>query len=66
MGRKELIYALYKGDEFLDMGTKREIAERQNVSLKTIHHYTTPSYKNRFAKRDKRNRRVLIRVDDEC
>lgn len=35
-------YALYKGEELLAMGTKREIAEQLGVSINSISHYGTP------------------------
>ena len=37
-------YALYKGDELLAMGTKREIAEQLGVSVNTVSYYGTPVY----------------------
>lgn len=37
-------YALYKGEELLAMGTKREIAEQLGVSASTIGYYGTPVY----------------------
>lgn len=37
-------YALYKGDELLAMGTKREIAEQLGVSPSTVGYYGTPVY----------------------
>lgn len=30
-------YALYKGDEFLDIGTADALSEKWNISKKTIH-----------------------------
>lgn len=62
MGRKKLEYALYKGDEFIDIGTLEELAKKLNVSTKTIRYYKTPAYK-RKGKEDA-NRKVLIRIDD--
>lgn len=40
-------YALYKGDELLGIGTARELAKQFNVSIATIHYYSTPTYKKR-------------------
>lgn len=51
-------YALYKGDELLAMGTKREIAEKLGVSVSTITYYGTPSY----AKRTSENARRLVEL----
>jgi len=41
------IYAIYKGDEFLFMGTRKECASYLNVNLRTITFYTSPTYKKR-------------------
>ena len=30
------IYALYKGEEFIDVGTAEEIAERQGMTAKSV------------------------------
>lgn len=54
-------YALYKGDEFLAMGTIKEIANQMNVKPKTIAFYKTNTYKKRCKSFD--NRRILISVD---
>lgn len=35
-------YALYKGEELIAMGTKREIAEKLGVSPSTVGYYGTP------------------------
>lgn len=40
-------YALYKGEELLAMGTKREIAGQLGVSVNSISHYGTPVYARR-------------------
>lgn len=37
-------YALYKGEQLLAMGTKREIAEQLGVSPSTVGYYGTPVY----------------------
>lgn len=61
MGRKKQEYALYKGNEFIDLGTIPEIAKREGVKPKTIFYYKTPAYKKKF--KDDTNRKVLIRID---
>lgn len=37
-------YVLYKGEEPIAMGTKREIAEQLGVSVNTVSYYGTPVY----------------------
>lgn len=61
MGRKKQEYALYKGDEFINLGTIPEIAKREGVKPKTIYYYKTPAYKKKF--KDDKNRKVLIRLE---
>ena len=51
-------YALYKGDELLAMGTKREIAEQLGVSVNSVSHYGTPVY----ARRTSENGRRLVKL----
>lgn len=47
-------YALYKGDELLAMGTKREIAEQLGISVRSVTCYGTPSYAKRTNEKDGR------------
>lgn len=51
-------YALYKGEELLAMGTKREIAEQLGVSASTVGYYGTPVY----ARRTSENGRRLVEI----
>lgn len=57
--KKEKIYALYRGERFLAIGTKKELAELLNVKEKTISFYATPAYKKR-TNESKSRRLVLI------
>ena len=57
---KENIYAVYKGDEFIDLGTKNELAKKLNIKPKSIGFMTTPSYKKRIKKTE--NRLVVIKL----
>lgn len=45
------VYGLYRGDEFLDVGTASELAERNGISRETIKFYATPSGRKRAEKR---------------
>lgn len=42
-------FALYKGEELIAMGTKKEIAEQLGVSASTIGYYGTPVYARRVS-----------------
>lgn len=50
-------YALYKGEELLAMGTKREIAEQLGISVHAVTCYGTPSYVQRTS--EKYGRRLV-------
>lgn len=54
-------YALYKGDDFITMGTIQEIADKLNLSFKTIYYYTTPLYKRRC--KNSYKRLMMIEID---
>lgn len=58
---KNKIYALYKNDELLVIGTTKEIAKFRNVKVETIRFYRTPTYKKRC--RNSKKRLELIEVD---
>ena len=38
------IYALYKGDNFIDLGTRKELADKMGVGERTIAFYSTETY----------------------
>lgn len=54
------IFALYKGDEYLDMGTAQELANKLEVKTETIKFYATPTNHKRNP-----NGLVAIRVEDD-
>lgn len=56
---KEKIYALYRGEKFIAIGTKKELAELLGVKVETISFYATPAYKKR-TNEAKARRLVLI------
>lgn len=54
---KAKVYALYKGENLIDTGTIYQLAKRQNVQIKTISFYQTPTYQKRNRGR---NHRTLV------
>lgn len=54
-------YALYKGDKFIDIGTKEYLANLLNVRKETIEFYASPTQ----FKRNKDNCYVVVRIDDD-
>lgn len=63
MGRPKKIYAIYKGDEFVDLGTKKELAERLNLKEATISFLVSPFRKERV--KVKKNLLIAIRIEDD-
>lgn len=57
-------YALYKGDKFIDLGSRKKLAELINVKESTITFYMSPTYKKR-AKNEYNNRYLVIKIK-EC
>lgn len=59
-------YALYKGEALLCVGTAREIAQDQGVSVDTIRYYGTPAYKRRRrGPGANKNRRALVPLEED-
>ena len=63
MGRKQKEYALYQGDEFITMGTAKEIAKERNTNVKQVLRYNTPTYKNNCKKRERKYEKTYFLVD---
>ena len=58
-------YALYKGDKFIDIGTKKYLAELLNVDITTIEFYSTPSYKKRLNNRKSENAYIVVKIEGD-
>ncbi len=59
---RTIMYALYKGDEILTIGSIKELALYLNVSIETIRFYTTPTYRKRCKKG---NNYLVIRIEED-
>jgi hypothetical protein len=55
-------YALYKGDELLDIGNLKYLSKKFKVKIKTLLFYQTPSQKKRTS--ENKGRR-LVRLESE-
>lgn len=62
--KKKKEYALYKGDDFIDIGTKEYLAHLINVKPKTIQYLGSNAYKKKYDFNMK-NKMVAVRLDDE-
>ena len=59
-------YAVYKGDEFICVGTAKECADHMGVSDKTIRYMSYPAYKKRMeASKGPGDYKIVIALDDE-
>ena len=60
-------YALYRGGEFVDVGTIREIAERNGVKYSTLYFLSSPAYKKRMQKMKRPGGRgwEVVKLDEE-
>lgn len=56
------VYAMYKGEECLAIGTLIQLSKKLNIKYRTLIFYKTPTYKKRVKK--SRNRRELILIDN--
>ena len=55
------IYAMYRGDDLLVVGTLQEIADHQNMSVSNVRFMTYPSYHRRSSGR---NRRLVFKLEE--
>lgn len=55
------VYAVYKGDEFLDIGTVKELAKKLNVKIRTIYYWSSPANKKRIKKKGK----LAIKIEED-
>jgi hypothetical protein len=62
--RKQSCYALYKGDEFIDLGTITELSERLNIKEQTLWFYTSKVYEKRSEQKNSDNLRILIKIEE--
>lgn len=56
----EAMYALYRGDEFVDVGTADEIAKRRGIKPESVKWMSTPSYR----KRGREDKLTAYRIED--
>jgi hypothetical protein len=61
MKKKE--FMVYRGDEFIDVGTLDELSKRLNKKRETLRFYTTPIYHNRC--KIGKKRLLLYKLEEE-
>lgn len=60
--KKNIEYAIYDGDTFVDLGTAEYLAKKLNIRRKTITYFCTPSYLKRI--KDDPYKRRVIKIED--
>lgn len=64
--KKQIEYALYKGDKFIDIGTKEYLANKLGVQPRTIQFYSYPSNIKRISNKNKKyaERYITIKLEN--
>lgn len=57
----KVVYAVYKGESFLDLGTAEELARKFKVKRETVWFWNSPANK----KRNRKNRIIAIKIEKE-
>jgi hypothetical protein len=61
------VFAVYRGDTFIDLGTLRELSNRLGIKSTSIKYYTTAAYKRKVEKRIKgryENQMIIIEIPE--
>lgn len=56
-------FAVYKGDEFLFIGTAKECAAELGIKEASFRFYLTPSYQRRISNRNSKNPIFVVDLD---
>ncbi|MEK5390190.1 hypothetical protein NSQ59_07370 [Margalitia sp. FSL K6-0131] len=62
---KKGVYAVYKGDTFICLGTMKECADYLGVREDTVKFYRSNAYKRRGSKHKEPNHLIVIRIEDD-
>ena len=64
-GRKPNVFALYRGDTFVDVGTLDELAARTGIKKDSLRFYATSVHRRRMKNPDKCLVCVRLEEDDD-
>lgn len=56
-----MMYALYHGDNFIDLGTKEYLANKLGVAVRTITFYMSKTYRTRTGDRGW----IVIKIEED-
>jgi len=67
MPRKPVEYAIYRGEEFLDIGTAVDLSKKFEVSTATILFWASPTHLRRIKKKDGAlgDQKIVIKIEEE-
>lgn len=66
MKKEPMQYAVYRGDEFLCLGSAVECAEKMGwKNAKTTQYYASPAYRRKLAKRNTLNALQVIKIEED-
>ncbi len=57
----KVVYAVYKGDKFLDLGTVEELSKKFKVKKETVWFWATSVNKRRA----KKKRKIAIKIEED-
>lgn len=63
MNKEIKLYAVYKGEEFIDVGTRDELCERLGMKRETFNFFKAPSYLKRIE--HLKNAKMIIQLENE-
>lgn len=58
-------YAMYKGDEFIDIGTAEELAKKYNMKVTSVYYMAKKVYKEMVKEKGKGNRIEFIKIEND-
>ena len=61
--KAEILYGVYRGEEFVTVGTQEEVAKELGVKASTVYFWSTPTYKKRLKKDSKAL--ISVRLEDD-
>lgn len=57
-------FALYRGDQFIDLGTRQELAKKMGVTPKTISYLSTPARMRKIKGKENKSL-IAIKIEDD-
>lgn len=62
MGHRQKVFALYRGDTFIDVGTLKELSPRLGMKESTIRYYISQAYQRKLSNRNGMYKNQVIAI----